>query len=50
MIKVAAYVHFISKGNHKANIVLDNCEDVAFQRLAIKMHSPVKEQTDTFVY
>lgn len=50
MIKAAACVHFISNGNHRAEGVLDNCEDVVFRKLAIKMHTPVREQTDMGVY
>lgn len=41
---------FMSNGNHRANAVLDNCEDVVFRRLAIKMHTLVRKQTDTGVY
>lgn len=50
MIKVAACVRFISNGNHRANGVLDNCKDIVFKRLVIKMHTPVREQTDMGVY
>lgn len=50
MIEVAACVHFISNGNHRANGVTDNGQDVVFRRVAIKMHTAVREQTDMGVY
>lgn len=50
MIEVAACVHFISNGNHRANRVLDSWEDVVFRRLALRSHTPVREQTDMGVY
>lgn len=52
MIEVAACVHFLSNGNHRAHGVLDNWEDVVFRRLAItrRSHTPVREQADMRVY
>lgn len=49
-MKVAACVRFIPSGNHRANGVVGNCEDVVFRRFAVKMHIPVREQTDMGVY
>lgn len=49
-MEVAACVHFLSNGNHRARGVLDNREDVVFRRIVLRSHTPVREQTDMGVY